>query len=408
MKKKVLVIVHTDLSDHNSASLCHGAYIRGLVDSQNSVTVISVTPTSGKYDYWIEGVNYIFVSDENIIIKYERNKRKNNELLQLPKISQSNQGNSEFSLKSMLKNVAIKCFGATKTWKRRVLRLHLSETYDVVLSLSSPPTSHEITSELLKKKKIYATNWCQIWEDPWSTDLYNIDKSIELRENKILTDAQKVLYVTPLTLENQMKLFPKNANKMGWLPLPTYYEGKGTIKRHENLKYGYFGQYYPNVRNLRPTYEALNVLKRDFTICGDPDNLFGKTETTHIYPRVSLEELKKFEQDTDVLVFVCNLGGGQIPGKIYQYSGTDKWILFVLDGNVHEKIIIKNYFSQFNRYVFCNNNCDEIIQAIKRIEHGGMVNIRNDRVEYFSANIIATEIVKFAEQNLGNNLCLYI
>lgn len=396
---KILVVVDTDLSDDNSASLCHTAYIRGLVDSNNYVTVICVTPSANRYDFKVDGAKYLFISDENWLVKRAREKRKNDSPKQTEVKKSSSKRNFKKTFKYEIRQIFIKAFGATTTWKKRVLDLKFDDGFDVLLSLSSPPTSHIVAGEMMKKGKINIKKWCQIWEDPWSTDLYNVDQSIAKKENRILSSAQKVLYVTPLTLERQKKLFPLNANKMGWLPLPTYYEELSETKSHSDLRYGYFGQYYPNVRNLQPAYEALNCMKKDFTICGEPHGLFAKTETTHIYPRITPEELKKIEQETDVLVFVCNLGGGQIPGKIYQYSGTQKWILFILDGNEYEINVIRDYFKKFNRYVFCNNNRDDIIRAINTIESGSVNGVENARVAFFSADNIAREIIQYSYEN---------
>ena len=64
---------------------------------------------------------------------------------------------------------------------------------------------------------------------------------------------------------------------------------------------------------------------------------------------------------------LCNLQGGQIPGKIYHYSATNKPILFVLDGTEEEKKAIYDFFSKYNRYQFCENNINDIRAAIKEI-----------------------------------------
>ena len=70
---------------------------------------------------------------------------------------------------------------------------------------------------------------------------------------------------------------------------------------------------------------------------------------------------------------MCNLKGGQIPGKIYQYSATNKKILFILDGSESEISVLENYFKKFNRYIFCKNNVVDIEFAIKEIEKSGIL-----------------------------------
>ena len=110
-----------------------------------------------------------------------------------------------------------------------------------------------------------------------------------------------------------------------------------------------------------------------------------------------LDELEEYEKRTDVLVFVSNLGGGQIPGKIYQYSRTNKPILFILDGNEHEQKMIHNYFAGFNRYVFAYNDVESIKKAILLIKNKE-TKVSNKPIEYFSPENITKEIMSICEE----------
>lgn len=92
-----------------------------------------------------------------------------------------------------------------------------------------------------------------------------------------------------------------------------------------------------------------------------------ETDLVKVSGRVTLDILEKVQEQTTVLVHLCNLRGGQIPGKIYHYSATEKPILFILDGTEEEQRIIRDYFSQFNRYYFCSNNQQDIEQAIREM-----------------------------------------
>ena len=71
------------------------------------------------------------------------------------------------------------------------------------------------------------------------------------------------------------------------------------------------------------------------------------------------------------MVHLCNLRGGQIPGKIYHYSVTNKPILFILDGTAEEKKMLYNFFKRFERYYFCNNDIESILSTIKKIKKIG-------------------------------------
>jgi len=117
------------------------------------------------------------------------------------------------------------------------------------------------------------------------------------------------------------------------------------------------------------------------------------TKNIKVMPRVGITDLKIIERGTTLLVMLCNLGGGQIPGKIYQYAATKKYVLFILDGTEEEKAIIYNYFSKFNRFVFCDNNIKDISNALKKI-YNKKVSVDNSPVDYFSPKNIFKEIVR--------------
>ena len=210
----------------------------------------------------------------------------------------------------------------------------------------------------------------------------------------MLSFAEKVCYVSPLTLANQKKLFPESANKMYWQPLPYYYESQKTKQETKKNCYGYFGDYAPVARDLFPFYQAAKQTGIQVNICGNPQTLFSSTENIAIHPRLPLKELKPIEDATNVLVFLCNRKGGQIPGKIYQYSATYKTILFILDGTEEEKRVLRDYFEKFDRYVFCDNNEKDIIRAIQQIEHGKNCMVKNEPIEYFSPEEAVNRILE--------------
>lgn len=136
-------------------------------------------------------------------------------------------------------------------------------------------------------------------------------------------------------------------------------------------------------RNIIPFYKSANKMNIKLNVFGNSDLSLLSNDKITIKPRVNLEELEYAENMTDVLVFLSNLSGGQIPGKIYQYSATNKIILFILDGSEEEKRVLKKYFCRFNRYVFCDNNEVSIQNAIKNIIDKN-INVKNDCIESFS------------------------
>lgn len=394
---KVLVINGDCVTRNSSANLCHMAYIRGLVNLGYEVTLLSADPKEYDIDKSMiipSSVKCIYYYGTTIYEKMSISKSKSKEDNASLARADYSTNESKLSIKSKLvnsaKNFVLSSYGIHGIYSKFVKKAQKfkSDTeYDIVLSLSTPVTSHLLTHNLLEAGHIKTKKWIQVWEDPWYVDVYgfNEKEKIYKEEKRLLSYAQRVCYVSPLTLKNQKEIFPESAHKMYWAPLPFYYKNEeqgSTVNKYNN--YGYFGDYAPVSRDLAPFYVAAKNIGVNVNICGNPSNLFAQTDKITIYPRLQLNELKPIEDKTNVLVFLCNRKGGQIPGKIYQYSATYKTILFILDGTDEEKKVLKSYFEQFNRYIFCENTVEDIERAIKLIENNDFGNVKNEPIDEFN------------------------
>lgn len=392
---KILVINADCLEVNSSANLCHLAYIKGLVEAGHEVEVLSA---DGR-DYTIDRSMVLPKSVKRHIYYgvswYEKlSLRKRKSAAPAAGAAQAVFANGKASAKGKLirfaKSMVLGCYGPHgiySTFARKARKFRAEICFDYVLSISTPPASHLLTHNLLQEGHIKAKRWIQIWEDPWYSDAYGFSgkKAIQDEERRLLSFAERVCYVSPLTLINQQKLYPESADKMYWQPLPYYYKGDAVSgSAFEKNAYGYFGDYAPAARDLAPFYQAAKETGVEVSICGNPSNLFESTEHIHIHPRMPLDELKKIEDKTNVLIFLCNRKGGQIPGKIYQYSATNKAILFILDGAKEEKEVLRAYFEPFNRYVFCENTVEDIAGALRRIENGDVGGVKNEPIEDFN------------------------
>lgn len=373
------------------------AYIRGLVNLGYEVTLLSADPKEYDVDKSMiipSSVKCIYYYGTTIYEKMSISKSKSKEDNASLARTDYSTNESKLSIKSKLvnstKNFVLSSYGIHGIYSKFVKKAQKfkSDTeYDIVLSLSTPVTSHLLTYNLLEAGHIKTKKWIQVWEDPWYVDVYgfNEKEKIYKEEKRLLSYVQRVCYVSPLTLKNQKEIFPESAHKMYWAPLPFYYkndEQGSTVNKYNN--YGYFGDYAPVSRDLAPFYAAAKNIGVNVNICGNPSNLFAQTDKITIYPRLQLNELKPIEDKTNVLVFLCNRKGGQIPGKIYQYSATYKTILFILDGTDEEKKVLKSYFEQFNRYIFCENTVEDIECAIKLIENNDFGNVKNEPIDEFN------------------------
>lgn len=405
----ILVVVGYCMQVNSSANLCHLSYIKGLMGLGHKVDILTVSNKGLNIDNSIvlPNVNDIVYFNSSL---YERlsNRKKSAYNDKKTVATQKNDNKSHTSkntnvLKSINKDIKAlvhKCYGTYGTdivWYHHAKKWRSTVEYDYIISLAYPPVSHKLVERLIKKKHVVCKKWIQIWEDPWYSDLYGFfhNDKVKKEEYRILSKADVVYYVSPLTLLYQKQLFHKFADKMKWQPLPSYYNSDkmDALVSKKNI-YGYFGDYSPKTRNLTPFYKAAIKSGIEVNICGNPTNLLEATDKIHIYPRVSLNELKPIENNSNVLIFLCNLKDGQIPGKIYQYSATYKTILFILDGTEEEKKVLKEYFQQFNRYIFCDNTVDDISKAIDRIESGNIGNVKNEPLEHFNPENIIKKILE--------------
>ena len=400
---KILVINGDCIQVNTSANLCHLAYIRGLADAGHQVTLLSADSRDYQTDPAMNIPDSVECHTYYGVSLYEKlSLRRKSKGASAPRLSEGGTARTP-NLKARLlraaKDLVLSLYGVHGTYKKfvtRAKRFRSGEKYNCVISLSTPVTSHLLAHELLRMGHIHADDWIQIWEDPWYSDAYGFNRRPEVlkEERRLLSFAQRICYVSPVTLENQKRLFPESAHKMFWQPLPAYYSASAEESSAEAKTFGYFGDYSLPARDLRPFYEAAAACGVSVNVCGSTNLAFESTDRIRIRPRLPLGELKPIEDKTGVLVFLCNRIGGQIPGKIYQYSATDRTILFILDGTEEEKKAIKGFFEPFHRYVFCENTAEDISRAIRGIVSGAFGEIGNEPLADFEPRKIVERILE--------------
>lgn len=153
----------------------------------------------------------------------------------------------------------------------------------------------------------------------------------------------------------------------------------------------YCGDYNSEIRNILPLYYAVLASEKfNLTICGQSDLKLINNTNVSIMPRCSLETVRNLEKEADILVCLSNLKGSQIPGKIYQYSGTNKPILFLLDGDKKGLLYI---FGGYERFNFSNNNMEEILLELDNIINNENYN-RYSVIEEFSKVSVCKKILE--------------
>lgn len=413
---KILYIVGNNLQENTSANISHNAYIKGLIENNCDVDILmksrdglSIDKNMPKFN-----ANYIEVSGvgmlTKLINKYKsqvegediyssiQNERSIEEVNQIYKKRVCLKLIYDF-FRNLLKKVYytyIKLIGGVYEnhifWIKNASKLNFEEHYDAIISNSTPNSAHKVAFLLIKNSRVSTDHWIQIWEDPWFYDLYcKKNKNIKKEEEKLLNAAEKIYYVSPLTLENQKKNFKSAANKMDVIPLPSM--DNNEIEAKKIYECGYFGDYYSTVRNIIPFYKACMKLKINTAIVGNTDENLKQQDNILIKGRVSIKDIETMQSKSNILIHLSNLYGGQIPGKIYHYSNTNHPILVILDGTKNEKRAIYDYFKKYNRYWFCNNDEKSIENAIKEIIATTNKEI-NKPVENFYSYNIAKKIIE--------------
>ena len=287
--------------------------------------------------------------------------------------------NKNNTLKSKIFNLIKKIYlsfsiyDGRKVFIYKLNKLEINEEYDILISSSDPKSSHLLAEHLFKKNKNIAKLWIQYWGDPFASDINDkrkyIKSKISKEENRLLGLADKVVYVSPFTKEEQKEKYPINASKMIFCPIPYLKEKKFSKNVHKNkITFGYFGDYYSKNRNICNLYNTISDDKNyNLVIYGNSDIKLNSLSNIEVKERQSLARVEEKEKECDILVCVCNKNGTQIPGKIYHYAATNKPILIILDGN--KKNEMKKFFDSFNRFYTCDNNKIEIRRMLEIIMH---------------------------------------
>ena len=379
---RVLYVTGSCLTKNTSANMSHNGYVQGLLENGAQVDIIMAEDSWGKTDpafsEW-EHANYYVYRSESLKDLLRKRGRKTFSETCIPKDNSSVEENGtakiqKSSIRSILKKIFYTLFPndplypLEEKWLKTASRFKSDIEYDLVISNSSPAASHKLVSILKSKNAIRFRRWIQIWEDPWYYDLYGGHTEAQKdEEHGLLREADRIYYVSPLTLMYQKHYFPDCSEKMSFVPLSAFEFSDEDQTEVIKDTFGYFGDYYSQTRDIEPFYKAAKKTGIHAYIIGDSNINLSLDDQIQILPRITLDKLLEYQKKTDILVHLCNLKGGQIPGKIYHYSVTRHPILFILDGAEEEKEQIYLFFSKYNRYVFCENKINSIADAILKI-----------------------------------------
>ncbi|QOL24420.1 hypothetical protein LP316_08560 [Thalassotalea sp. LPB0316] len=393
MTKQVLYVATLFRKKNCSASIRNVALVNALLNSGVAVTVVTVKyPREVLDDYLVEQVDKrvtLIELDAGALSNY------------IPTNRAVITTNNSFSarVKSLLKQIYY-----FPSIDKGILK-HLNQVslaqIDLVISSSDSKTSHVFAARLIKSSTVV---WAQIWGDPWEHDIAiksNFNKwRIRLLEKKLLTKANYIFYVSLPTLKQMQKKYREFASKMTFLPRSYFKEINSEITyKCGNLKLLYTGGL--NGRNIMPIIQSIvrhntkHDIKIELTILGKVTDEQLREFKLHQCVRyggsASLQTTLKAYEATDSLLFISNSSGAnQIPGKLFDYFGTNKPILALLENDADE---VGCYIKSTKRCLVFKNDTTSIdlVQFIERSR------LKHDILTQFSPETVAQKLIDIVD-----------
>lgn len=359
MNKQVLVIKMIPYNGLTSSNMRMLAMVKGLLELDWKVDLLTLKP--GNVTRLSDMSDYPFMDQVRIItagqnVTYERLTAPNKGLRRrlLPYLRKI------YHRLSLYDHTAKIASGLS-------ISLLPQQSYDCVISVSDPKTSH-IALQTLRRQGLQCGRIIQYWGDPLYGDISQ--KALfpafylKMQERKLMRDAERIVYTSPFTLETQQKIYPDFADRMTFVPTANNARKEYPDTANDLYTVGYYGAYNSAIRDLRPLYNAFADLKGEarLNLVGNSDIVFEETENVLVRQRGVVKEL---EEKTDLFVCVLNRSGTQIPGKLYYLAATNRPVLVVLDGERQEEMLA--YLNSFQRYITCANTPEAISRAIREI-----------------------------------------
>ncbi|MGL9910431.1 hypothetical protein [Enterococcus sp. DIV0213h] len=380
--KNILIVKASDMDVSTSSNIRTLNLVKGLLENGNKIDLLCLKISENSFFKrelsTEENMSYISIENENKIYKSLKKDSKYR------------------NIKEFILNISRFFYHSFFIYDhsyfsiKKIETLDIRNEYDIMISVSDPKTSH-LLAKKVKNNYSKISRWIQYWGDPWAADINKgpvyPKQYLMYMEGKFLSEADKIVYVSPFTLKEQQSLFKSLKNKMFFLPVPA--GPKICYSKLEKSTYNisYLGAYNKDYRNIFPLYNVINNCKElSLVIAGDGDAEIESTKNIQIYPRGDISDI---EENTDLFICIINNKGFQIPSKLYYLSSTNRPVLVLLDGDNAKEI--KRYLTQYNRFYFSNNNEAEIKDTIYKIIEE---NRTFDQVEEFKNETIAKNILE--------------
>lgn len=366
---KILFICMNPLAFNSSGTMRNIGFIKGTLELGHIVDTITLEADDNSIHFddssqiKLNIANQYIIKQNYIYRKFRSKKKKEDSQIT---------GRKESLKKNSLRETINKLLKEIFLFDLQIINIKnvkLIRKYDLVVSSSDPKSSHILAEHIIKKNHLKCP-WYQYWGDPMQADITNTGNS-QLKmyrqkraEARILKKAARVIYTSPLTLQQQKELYPDSADKMIYVTQACVkQEQKSVFTHNRHTTIGYFGDYLKQTRDITALISSIDMFESLQLIIAGVGDVHSDNPNITFYPRLSYEKLDRLEQNVDILVGICNKRGGQIPAKFYYMAGTQKPIILIVDGEHTE--YLESYFNRYNRYIVCRNTPKQISDAIQ-------------------------------------------
>ncbi len=270
------------------------------------------------------------------------------------------------------------------------------------LVLANKVYSDEIMYGAALKKAFPKALYYQYWSDPMTLSgiLPEALKHTPRRwpfwfiERKYLKFANHIIYGTKVLMQFQRRLYPKLASKMKYVDV-SYTENNETVSGSYSTipnSIVYSGNYFSNIRNIRPLLEAVGALPEcHLDVYGSGDVLQPEAHNICMHGRISPDELCEIEKKYAVNVCILNHGCIQIPGKVFYHSNQPAPCLVIVDGPYADLII--EYLNDMGCYTICRNEKKDIVSALRQVLTAKSVDRSAEFLERYSSKRISMDLI---------------
>ena len=381
-----ILYVTTYFDNIESAAVRNNSLIRGLTAIGHVVDVLTVEHPKAKTSELFANCPCNKIIRTKIgITSFIENKRK-----QLRWINNSILGEAKDFIRETL------FFPDVYSNWHKLVNINNYGNYDIIISSSDCKSSHFVALKI--KNRFRNIKWIQIWGDPWSLDtMLNQWSRIRAKrkERMLIKAADKVIYVSLFTYKAIGHKYPCYFDKVKYVPRSYYSE---IIKDTKPGNKSCYKILYPGA--LTPERSCISFLKNinnfnknggvrfEVIFYGNYLNttmeLLQSFDFVTVHNSVSFEKIQEVYYDIDSFLFISNKESStQIPGKLFDFMGTNIPIICIVNPNNSELI---SFLNQFEKCLIYKEN---FLDIVNRIQTGEFT------VEYqFSPENVADQVLK--------------